>query len=132
MAAGCDDTVSGPSGTSSSTTINTVPLTESFEATLSPGGSSFYSFSVTTAGTAAVTLASVVQSGRAAALSIPLRISLGTPAGEGCTVSDSVQATPALTPQLTAALSVGIHCVLVEDVGQVTGSVIAAVRFSHL
>jgi hypothetical protein len=92
----------------------------------------FYSFTVTSAGTVNVTLASVVKPGRSAALATPLRIGLGTPAGEGCTVTDAVEAAPALTPQLSVTMATGIHCVFIADTGQISGTVIAAVRFSHL
>ena len=127
FAVGCDKTVTEPSSTPTTT-----PTNESFEATLLRGESMFYSFSVGTAGTVTVTLASVVQQGRAAALTTPLRVGVGTPVGEGCEVSDSVDASAALTPQLTATMTVGIHCVYVADVGQIPGTVIVAVRFSHL
>jgi hypothetical protein len=129
LAAGCDKTSTEPSSTSTTTPTR---ITESFETTMSRGESMFYSFTVGSAGTVNVTLASVVQQGRTAALSTPLRIGLGTPEGEGCTVTDSVEATPALTPQLSVTMTAGIHCVSVADIGQTAGTVIAAVRFSHL
>ena len=134
LTAACDNTISGPSGTSSSGTTATTtiaPSTESFEATLVPGGSTFYSFSVATAGSVAVTLASVVQVGRPAAVTTPMRIGLGTPAGEGCAVSDSVNASAALTPQLVVALTADIHCVSLADAGQLTAPAIVSVRFTH-
>ena len=129
LAAGCDNTATEPSSPSTSTPTRT---TVSFEATLARGESTFYSFTVGTAGTVNVTLASVVQQGRTAALSTPLRIGLGTPAGEGCTVADAVDVSPALTPQLSVAMSAGIHCVSVVEIGQIPGTVIASVRFNHL
>jgi hypothetical protein len=128
LAAGCDKTSTEPSPTSTTPTA----ITESFEATLSRGDSMFYSFTVGTAGTVSVTLASVVQQGRAAALATPLRIGLGTPEGEGCTVTASVEAGPALTAQLSTTMTAGIHCIYLADIGQVSGTVIAALRFSHL
>jgi hypothetical protein len=130
LAGGCADTSTEPS--SASTTTTPTRTTESFEATLSRGESMFYSFSVGSAGTVNVTLASVVQQGRPAALSSPLRLGIGTPEGEGCTVVDAVDVTPALTPQLSTTLSAGIHCVSVSEIGQVPGTVIASVRFNHL
>jgi len=78
----CDNTVSGPSGTDTSSTVTATPISESFEATLSRGGSAFYSFNVVTAGAATVTLASVVEPGKTAPLATPMRIALGTPVGE--------------------------------------------------
>jgi len=132
LAAACDNTISGPSGTDTSGTSTPPTLTvESFEATLSRGQSTFYSFTVTTAGAATGTLASVVQPGKAAALATPMTLAFGTPVGEGCAVSDAVDASPSLTPQLTATLASGIHCVLVGDSGQLTGTVIVSIRFAH-
>jgi hypothetical protein len=133
IATACDNTISGPSGTASSATAaTTVSLsTESFEATLSKGESTFYSFSVGTAGSVSVTLASLVQVGRPAALAAAMRIGLGTPVAEGCAISDTVDASAALKPQLTASLSAGIHCVSIADAGQLTGPAIVAVRFVH-
>jgi hypothetical protein len=128
LAAGCDKAATEPS----STTTTPTRLSESFETTLAHGDSMFYSFTVTSAGTVNVTLASVVQQGRSTALSTPLRIGLGTPEGEGCTVTDSIEAAPALTPQLSVTMAAGIHCVFIADAGQISGTVIAAVRFSHL
>jgi ABC-type spermidine/putrescine transport system permease subunit II len=99
--------------------------------TLDPGESTFYSFTEAAAASVTVTLASVVQPGRAAALSTPMTLGMGTPAGEGCTVTDSLQATPALAPQLTVTLAAGVHCISVGHPGQFPSTVIAAVRFTH-
>jgi len=133
VTAACDDTISGPSGTAPTSTTGTTstPLAESFEATLSPGDSIFYSFTVSADGPATATLAAVVQPGRAAALATPLRIAFGTPVGEGCEISDAIDASPSLTPQLAATLSAGIHCVSIGDSGQLTSTVIASIRFVH-
>lgn len=132
--AACSDAIGGSPATPSSpsaTTSADAPVTESFEATLSPGQSTFYSFNVTTAGPATATLAAVVQPGKAAALATSLRISFGTPVGEGCELSDSIDASPSLTPQLGTTLTAGIHCVSVGDSGQLTGTVLASIRFVH-
>ena len=129
LAVGCDKSSTEPSSTTTTTASRSI---ESFETSLARGESRFYSFTVTSAGTVNVTLASVVQQGRSAALSTPLRIGLGTPEGEGCAVTDSVEAPPALTPQLSVTMAAGIHCVSIADSGQISGTVIATVRFSHL
>ena len=134
VSAACDDTISGPSGTAATTSTTgttSTPLAESFEATLSPGDSIFYSFTVSADGPATATLAAVVQPGRAAALATPLRIAFGTPVGEGCDISDAIDAHPSLTPQLAATLSAGIHCVSIGDSGQLAGTVVASIRFVH-
>jgi predicted small secreted protein len=133
VVAGCDNTITGPAGTDTSgtTTTTSAPIIEWFEAAVSPGQSMFYSFTVTTSGPATATLAAVVQPPKVGALATPVRIAFGTPVGEGCDISDSVEATPSLTPQLGTTLAAGIHCVSVADSGQLTGTVIASVRFAH-
>ena len=128
-AAACGSNSTSPSTTTSTTTT---PSTEFFETSISHGDTTFYSFTVNSAGTVSVTLASVTQQGHIEPLSIPLRIGLGTPAGEGCAVTDSVDTAPSLTAQLNVTMTVGIHCVSVADTGQVSSTVIAAMRFSHL
>jgi K+-transporting ATPase A subunit len=124
------DSATAPSSTSTAASSPTAAY-DGFEATLGHGGSSFFSFNVTTAGAAGVMLASVVREGQFPPLVVHLRIGLGVPAGEGCNVGESVDVLPSLTPQLATTLPAGIHCVSVEDVGEVTGTVVASVRFTH-
>ena len=76
-------------------------------------------------------LASIVRQAQFTPLAIHLRVGVGIPSGEGCSVTESVDVLPSLTPQLATTLPAGIHCVSVEDVGEVTGTVVASVRFTH-
>ncbi|HTM02915.1 MAG TPA: hypothetical protein VL173_05390 [Vicinamibacterales bacterium] len=126
-ACGSDSATAPSSATSTTSTAGY----EGFEATLDQRGSSFFSFNVTAAGAAGVMLASIVRQGQFTPLAVHLRVGLGIPAGEGCSITESVDVLPALTPQLTTTLPVGIHCISVEDIGEVTSTVIAAIRFTH-
>ena len=120
-----------PTEPTSSSTSNVTPTSYGFEASFTRGETAFYSFTVTTSGTATVTLASVSRTGTFTALPIRLRVGLGVPQGEGCGVTESVEALPSLTPQLTTSLPTGIHCVSVADIGNVDGTVTAAIKFTH-
>ena len=125
------DSATAPSSTTSTTSTPGTGNYDGFEVTLGEGGSSFFSFNVTTAGAAGVMLASVVHEGQFTPLPIHLRIGIGVPAGEGCSITEAVDVLPSLTPQLMTTLPAGIHCVSVDDIGEVTGTVIAAIRFTH-
>jgi hypothetical protein len=69
--------------------------------------------------------------GRAPALAVPARIGVGTPAGTGCAVTESVDTPPGLTPQFTTTLATGIHCVNITDIGTLPAAVIFSIRFTH-
>ena len=46
-------------------------------------------------------LASIVRQAQFTPLAIHLRVGVGIPSGEGCSVTESVDVLPSLTPQLT-------------------------------
>lgn len=128
IAAGCSDSPTSPSDTSSTTTTT---VTQSFEAVIGPGGSSFYSFTVSQAGTVTLMLASVTSGGRPAPQAVTLRIGIGTPAGEGCAVAQAIDAAPSLQPQFSVPVGAGISCISIADPGQLTATILAAIRFTH-
>jgi hypothetical protein len=105
--------------------------TELFTGTLSPGATAFYSFTATSAGSVAVTLASTATVRVGPAASIPLAMALGTPSGFGCSPTTSVITTPALTAQLSNSLPAGIHCVNVSEAEDLGGDVTFVVRIVH-
>jgi hypothetical protein len=128
----------GKSTTSSTSTTTTVsPSTELFTGTLSPKGSTFYSFTVSSAGTAvAITLASTATSKIGPTAGARLRLGFGTPSGFGCAVTSSVDTAAGLSAQLsnpsTPADSTGsIYCVQVSDPGQLTADVLFVIRIVH-
>jgi hypothetical protein len=106
--------------------------TERFDATLDPGSSAFFSFQLaTTNGTVAINLASVAPLTRPGVISVPMRIGVGVPAGEGCSLQQTMLATPALTSQLTTTLRDGTYCASVADIGNLKESVNISVRVTH-
>ncbi len=127
--AACDESPTSPSSTDTTTTIATT--TSNFEGTLTPGAASFYSFTVTNAGTVTVTLGSLAYTTGPAALAVPVRIGVGIPAGQGCAVAQAADVTPLLVPQLSAPVSTGINCVNVADIGRLSGPATFSVRFTH-
>lgn len=128
VAAGCSsDTTTSPSTADTTTTSS-----ELFTGTLSPRGSGFYSFAVTTGGTVSVTLVSASTTRIGPAGSPPLSIGFGIPAGFGCAVSSAVDATPGLTSQLSATGSAsGIYCINVADLTGLSGDTLFVIRIVH-
>lgn len=120
-----DDTPTSP------TTTTTAPTTVTYLGALDPGGTRFYSFTVATAGTLTVMLASVAAAGTGVPLTTPLELGIGTPAGTGCDVTTTQMVSSALTSQMTTTSATGTFCLRVRDAGQLTGSVTFAVRFIH-
>lgn len=116
----------------SPTTSTPTSSTELFTGTLSPKGSSFYSFSVTNAGTASITLASLASSRVGLAVPSRLTVGLGVPSGFGCATTTTVDASPGLTAQLTASgAKDNIYCVYLADPGVLTGDVLFVIRIVH-
>ena len=127
---GCDDNPTSPDSTSSSTTTTTSSIV--YEGTLAPNGSGFYSFNLATTGSVNVNLASLALVGHRDALSIPVRIGVGVPKGEGCALSHSVDTAAALVTQLSAPLTTtGIYCVGIVDFGTLPGAAVFSIRFTY-
>ena len=128
---GCSKSSTAPS-TTTTTTATATASTEFYTGVLSPKGSSFYSFTVTTAGAVSVTLASTTTAKVGPAVAARLSVGLGIPAGFGCAASSSVNTTPGLTAQLSSASSAtGIYCVNVSDPGGLSGDVNFVIRIIH-
>jgi hypothetical protein len=126
MAGGCSS-----STTTTPTATPAAASTEYFTGSLTRGGTAFYSFSVANAGTAEVTLASTTSAKIGPATPLPLRIGIGTPLGEGCTIVRSVDTSPGLSAQLLNALGAGVYCINVADLGAVSSTVLFTVRIVH-
>lgn len=119
----------GATPTEPASTTPTI-VTEVFSGTMTTGGSSFYSFAVSQAGTVSVMLASII-SGSGQPLATVVRLGVGVPSGTGCGVTTTVNATPALASQITNVMSAGTYCVELSDAGSVTDSVNFSVRIVH-
>jgi len=104
--------------------------TQTFAGTLQVRGSGFYSIVVSQAGPVSLTLAAVQTPG-GAALTTPVGIGVGIPAGTGCTRFLSQTTPPGLAAQLTTTLNPGTYCASVFDAGNLTGAVNFAMRIRY-
>jgi hypothetical protein len=134
---------SSSSVTTPTATTSTAPRTETFVGTLAVNGTKFCPFTVTTAGTATVTLASLLANGSPVTTSVGLGVGTTTGTETDCTLSTCTLATqfttpsqftaaPALTAQITAApVTVGQNCVGILDTGTLTVPLDFAIRVVH-
>jgi hypothetical protein len=112
FSAACDEGPTAPVRLPASPT-----MTEHYIGTIGVNGAAFYSFTTTTYGTIELTLNSLSPDDGAVTLSMEL----GVPRGFGCPTSSAVTTRPGSTVQLTNVLPAGVSCVLVRDVGTLTG-----------
>jgi hypothetical protein len=126
LTAGCSSSPTTPTSTTTPT-----PITELFAGSLAPKDSNFYSFTVNQKSNVFLTLASLTVANPGPAISIPLNLGLGVPAGIGCALTQSVTVPPTLTPQIGVTLDPGIFCVNIQDGGSLTSPVNFAIRIVH-
>ena len=105
--------------------------TQNFTGSLPLQGSSFYSFTVTTAETVSVSLASLTAGGSSSAATSVVRLGLGVPLGTDCSVNNSVDTAAGLTTQLTASVNPDIYCVRISDIGNLPGPMNFTIRIGH-
>lgn len=122
----------GGSSTTSPSTTTATASTELFTGNLSPAGTAFYSFTVTTAGSVAVTLASLSSSTIGPAVPVTLKVGVGVPSGFGCATASDVDTSPRLTAQLTVSgAKDNIYCVNLSDSGALSGDALFVIRIVH-
>ena len=133
VCAGCADKTTSPSSTSTTTTTTTTvaspTATELFAGRIPVGGSTFYSFSVVENGTVNVTLADV--GGANVPSTIWLGLGLGTPSGEDCATSSTVNTAATGAVQLTGTYAPGVYCVRVWDIGNLVAVAAFNVTIAH-
>ena len=105
--------------------------TENFTGSLPLQGSSFYSFTVATAETVSVSLASLTAGGTGPATTSVVRLGLGVPLGTDCSVNNSVDTAAGLTTQLTAPVNPDVYCVKISDIGNLAGPMNFTIRIGH-
>jgi hypothetical protein len=129
----CSACGNSPSTTSPSTTSTTPSrTTELFTGNLAAGDSQFYSFTVGQSGTTDITLVSLTPAGTARpALTNPVGLGIGTPAGTGCSLSTALTAQPGLAAQLSTSTPATTYCVDIYDIGSVTAPVAFTIRIVH-
>ena len=106
------------------------PLTEVFVGSVDPGGSPFYSFTVSESDWVGVTFASETASS-GSALATNLKLGLGIPSGTGCSVSTAVTTSPGLSAQISRAMDAGIYCVDLADAGSLVDTTNFVVRIAQ-
>ena len=126
VAACNSDTPTSPTTTTTTETTTTVAdpvATEEFSGTVSVGGAAFYSFTVEQNGTVRLTLTTV--GGANVPSSIWLGLGLGTPSGEDCSTTTSLNTQAGSSAQISGTYAPGIYCARVYDIG----NLIAPARF---
>ena len=126
--AACSSTTAPSEANSGITPL--VFTTQTYAGTLQVRGSGFYAILVSQAGPVSLTLAAVQAPG-GAALTTPVGIGLGIPAGTGCTRFASQTTAPGLAAQLTTTVNPGTYCAAVFDAGNLTGAVNFAMRIRY-
>ena len=112
---------------SSDSTTNKGPSTDSFSGALAPNGSLVFTFSVTTAGSVGVTLTAVSPSTANA-----LGLGVGPSSNGTCSVTNSTSsAVPGASPQLTVNENPGTYCVRVSDSGSLAATSTVTVTVAH-
>jgi hypothetical protein len=128
VAAACgDDTATSPTDTDTTATGTTVTYT----GTIDVGGSRFYSFTNSAAGSVTAFLASVTAPDTRLPVPAPLEVGVGTPAGTDCATTTTQVVSPSLVSQMSVSLAAGVFCLRVADAGELTAPVTFAVRFTH-
>ena len=102
--------------------------TEAFSGTLVLQGSSFFTFTVSQAGTISVTLATLTPSPTAG-----VGLGVGTPSGTtGCTLTSSTpNASAGSAAQITITGTPGTYCVKVYDTGNLTTTASFTINITH-
>lgn len=128
VTAACNDNPTSPDDTATTTAVVSPTA---FEGTLGQNESKFYSFTISTSGSITAYLASLTLVGHREALTVPVRLGVGVPRGEGCAVTQFVDTSPALVTQFTMTLGTGIYCIGISDVGALPGAAVFSIRFLH-
>lgn len=129
----CDDksTATSPSSTNTTTTttVASPTSTELFAGRVNIGGSTFYSFTVIENGTVNVNLADV--GGANVPSTVWLGLGIGTPNGEDCSTSATVNTAAGPSVQLTGTYAPGVYCVRVWDIGNLAAVAAFNVTIAH-
>jgi hypothetical protein len=124
----CSSTPAAPAAPSTTSTPAAPPF---FTGTLPPMGSSFYSFSLTQAGTVSLTLASLTFGPQHPVPATVVGLGFGTPVGTDCGLTTSLKTAAGLVAQINTAASIGTFCVDIFDVGNLNSPVDFAIRIVH-
>ena len=133
LGVGCSNSSQSPTtpSTTSSSTSAASGSAYYFTGTLAPQNSSFYSFTTAQAGTVSVTLASLSVGPFNPTPGTSVGLGFGTPAGTGCSLTRSLKTGAGLAAQLVTAVAMGVFCVDIFDVGNLTVPTDFVVRIVH-
>ena len=106
------------------------PVTETFQGSLGVQGTTFYSFIVGNPDPVSVTLASLTKAS-GAAVTTPVRLGFGVPAGEICATTTSLTTMSGLQAQVLQVASPGTYCVVISDTGALTETLKFAIKIKH-
>lgn len=115
--------------TTTSTTVATPTTTELFSGRVPVGGAAFYSFNVVQNGTVNVNLVDV--GGSNVPSTVWLGLGIGTPSGEDCTTTSTVNTAAGTAIQLTGTYAPGTYCVRVWDIGNLLAVAAFNVTIAH-
>jgi hypothetical protein len=129
--AGCSKNPATSTTTPSTTTPTAADasVTESFNGTVPVGGASFFSFTVGAYGTVDLTLTSIGGSGVPSTVWVGLGI--GTPSGQTCPTSTSVDTQAGTAIQVTGTYDAGVYCADVFDIGNLAAPAQFSVTIAH-
>ena len=127
LGVGCSNTSPAAPSTTSASTSGTF----FFTGTLAPHGSSFYSLTLTQAGTVSLTLASLTFGPRNPAPATIVGLGFGTPVGPDCSLTTSLNTGAGLVAQINSASGTGTFCVDIFDVGHLERPVDFVIRIVH-
>ncbi len=117
--------------TTPTTGTSTAAAVEIYTGTLQPRALGFYSFQATGTGTASITLGSLTNAATGRPLDAVLQIGVGTPVGEGCSVTNATTTPPGLAAQLNHPVVIGTYCVQLLDPGNLATASNFAVRIQR-
>jgi hypothetical protein len=129
---GCNDSSSAtsPSDTDTSTPTVAAPgISELFAGRVTVGGAAFYSFTVIENGTVNVSLADV--GGANVPSTVWLGLGIGTPSGEDCSTTATVNTAAGAAVHLTGTYAPGVYCVRVWDIGNLVAVAAFNVTIAH-
>lgn len=106
-------------------------FTEVFSGTLTVKGSISYTYTVTNAGPANITLSSLMTGTLGPASTAAVGIGTGVSSGTDCTMTGSMMLTASLVVQIVNTASPGSYCVSISDPGTLTAPLNFSILINH-
>jgi hypothetical protein len=113
------------SGTTTPTSVSPPEVTDTFSGTLAAGGSAFDTFTIAATGPITVTVVSLSPQ-----TTITMGVGIGTPSAGSCVVAQSQENVKVGVP-LQGTFDPGSYCVLLYDLGNISGSDAYTITVQH-